>query len=372
MKGTKATMGLLKRSPAPSDEADLQDMIEKVAGIQERCDMFSRSIDVMFHFLKAFAIDVEEIQSNRFKEDVQELSEKFHETERPKRIELDFENKKEGILNYIDRQHAYLNDREKELRDIITLLTRAMANLNIENLEFYLRINKQSEKIIEISDLDNIKKIKNALKIEVDQMREMVHQRKDQEQRQIRLLASQVNTLQTELEAAKTKAMTDGLTGVYNRQALDDYLEERIDRNRMVNKDFSVMMIDIDDFKQINDTYGHTIGDRVLMALAQKCRNFIRGEDFFARYGGEEFTIILEGASYRNTIKKARDMCANIASLRYATNESQKDDYLSMTVSIGVSQYKKGDTACELIERADKALYDAKRKGKNCVVGRKS
>lgn len=365
-------MGLIKRSAAPSEEADLQLMTEKIAAVQERCDVFSRSIEVMFHFLKTFVIDVEEIQSDRFKEEIQELSEKFNETQRPKRLEMEFDNKKERILNFIDRQHAYINDREKELRDIITLLTRAMANLNIENLEFYQRINKQSEKIIEISDLDNIKKLKNALKIEVDQMREIVHQKKDQEQRQIRLLASQVNTLQTELEAAREKAMTDGLTGVYNRQALDDFLEERIERNRIVYRDFSIMMIDIDDFKQINDTYGHTIGDRVLIALAQKCRNFIRGEDFFARYGGEEFTIVLEGASYRNTIKKGREMCANIASVRYATSESQKEDYLSMTVSIGVSQFKKGDTACELIERADKALYDAKRKGKNCVVGRKS
>ena len=132
------------------------------------------------------------------------------------------------------------------------------------------------------------------------------------------------------------------------------------------------MMIDIDDFKQINDNFGHTIGDRVLMALAQKCRNHIRGEDFLARYGGEEFTIILEGASLRIALKKAREICSLIASVRYATSESQKDDYLSMTVSIGVSQYKKGDSAGDLIERADKALYDAKRKGKNRAVSRKS
>jgi len=132
------------------------------------------------------------------------------------------------------------------------------------------------------------------------------------------------------------------------------------------------MMIDIDNFKQINDKYGHVIGDRVLVALAQKCRTLIRSEDFIARYGGEEFTIILEGASLRHAIKKAQQICSTIASVRYATSESQSQDYLSMSVSIGASQFKKGDTPESLISRADKALYEAKHKGKNRVIGRKS
>ncbi len=365
-------MKLLKRASVQSGETDLQALNEKLADLQERYSVFQRSIDVMFHFVKAFAIDIEELQTDRFKEDIQELSERFKQIERPKKLELNFENKKEHILNFIDHQHKYIEDREKELRDIIDLLTRAMANLNVENLEFYQRINVQGEKIIKISGLDDIKKIKNALKVEVDQMRQIVDLKKDQEQRQIRLLAGQVSSLQTELEVAKAKAMTDGLTGVYNRQALNDFLTERVERNKMVNRDFSIMMIDIDDFKQINDKYGHQIGDRVLVALAQKCRSFIRGEDFLARYGGEEFTVILEGAPFRHAVKKGRDMCAAISSVRYATSETQTNDYLTMTVSIGVSQFKKGDTPSDLIERADQALYEAKHKGKNRAVGRKS
>ncbi|MDA8138742.1 MAG: diguanylate cyclase [Desulfobacteraceae bacterium] len=364
-------MKLLKRSPNPPDEADLQKLAERAALNQEKCDVYLRSITALLHYLQAFALDIEEIQSARFKEEVQELNEQFRDADRPKRLELDFENKKPRIESFIEHQHSYLKDREKELRDIIDLLTKALANLNVENREFYQRINQQGEKIIEISGLDDIKKIKNALKIEVEQMREIVNLKQDQEKRQIRHLASQVNSLQTELENAKAKAMTDGLTGVYNRQALDDYLEEKIERSRETGADFSILMIDIDNFKQINDKYGHVIGDRVLVALAQKCRGLIRGEDFIARYGGEEFTLLLEGASYRHAIKKAEQICATIASVRYATSESQSDDYLSLTVSIGVSQYKKGDTCQALIQRADQALYEAKHKGKNRVIGRK-
>ena len=365
-------LNFLNRSQTPPEETDIRSLVEKAAAIQEKCDVYSRSITVMLHFLKAFALDIQEIQADRFKEEIEEINERFQDPEKPKRLELHFEQRKESILNFIDRQQAYIRDREKELRDIIDLLTRAMANLNVENRDFYQRINQQSEKIIKISALDDIKKIKNALKEEVDQMRQIVHLREEQEQRQIRLLAGQVNSLQTELEKTREKAMTDALTGIYNRQALDDFITERIDRSHMSDAEFSLLMIDIDNFKQINDKFGHLIGDRVLVALAQKCRTSIRGEDFLARYGGEEFTILLEGAGFRNALKKAQNLCNTIASVRYATSDNAKDEYLSMTISIGVSQFKKGDTAADLIARADKALYDAKHKGKNCVVGRKS
>lgn len=370
--GPASKMKLLKRSGTPAAEVVPEDLIRHTDELKERSEMLMRSVDVMLRFLKAFALDIEEIQSDRYKEEVETLTERFQSEERTKRLELHFERQKERILTFIERQKGYVQDRETELRDIIDLLTKAMANLNIENIEFYHRIHEQGEKIIEISGLDDIKKIKNALKVEVEQMWEMVELKQDQEKRQIQSLANQVHTLQTELEVAKKRSMTDGLTGIYNRHALDLYLDERIERNRMVHNDFCLLMVDIDNFKQINDKYGHQIGDRVLVALAQKCRGAIRGDDFLARYGGEEFTIILEGASFRNALKKGRSICTNIASVRYATSDVQSEDFLSMTVSIGMSQYKKGDTPEELIARADKALYEAKRKGKNCVVGKKS
>lgn len=367
-------MKLLKRASAPPEPepSDRQHLTAKMAAIQDGCGVLLRSLRMSLHFLQDFALDVEELQSGRFKEEIQQIDEKLQQADNLKRFELHLEQKKDRIDAYIHRQRSYIMDRENELRDIIDLLTRAMASLNVENHEFYQRINQQGEKIIRISALDDIKKIKNALKAEVEQMWEIVTLKQHQDRRQIRTLAGRVHTLQDELEKARAKAMTDGLTGVYNRPALDDYLTERIERSQADKSDFCVMMVDIDDFKQINDRFGHLIGDRVLVALAQKCRASIRGEDFLARYGGEEFTIVMDGMNFRNALKKAQQLCRSIASTRYATNEMQTDDYLCMTISIGVTQYKKSDAVCDIIARADKALYDAKHKGKNCVVGRKS
>ena len=99
-----------------------------------------------------------------------------------------------------------------------------------------------------------------------------------------------------------------------------------------------------------------------------KCRQSIRGEDFLARYGGEEFVIILPGASLKNAIKRAEAICKSIASTRYYLDEVEGNQTLSVTVSIGVSSLQKGDTTATVTQRADKALYAAKHKGKNCVL----
>ena len=132
-----------------------------------------------------------------------------------------------------------------------------------------------------------------------------------------------------------------------------------------------MLMLDIDNFKTINDTYGHSVGDRVLLAFAKKCKQFVRENDFLARYGGEEFAIVLPGSSLRNAAKRARQICKSIAAARYAIQDTGSGDVLKVTTSIGVSVKRKKDTAASLIDRADKALYMAKQSGKNRVVTEK-
>jgi diguanylate cyclase len=354
------------------EDLSAEQWAQKTALFQEKSDVYLRSIEALLHFLKSFAMDLSEIRSDRFKERIDALSQLFASSERPKRIELDFERQKENILSFIERQHGYIADREQELRDIIDLLTKAMASLDVENREFYQRVHDQSEKMEQITLLDDIKKIKSALQYEVTQMRDIVDQKKDQDRRQVQLLAGQVDSLRQELEKTKAKSMTDGLTGAYNRQAFDDTLKDLIVRSRVMNNDFSLLMLDLDDFKKINDTYGHLMGDQVLVAFCQKCRKSIRGDDVLARYGGEEFAIILPGANLKNALKKGRQICDAISSARYATGNEDGEDYLSVTVSIGVTVFKKDDTPETLISRADKALYKAKKGGKNCAVAIRS
>ncbi|MEC4677704.1 MAG: GGDEF domain-containing protein, partial [Nitrospirota bacterium] len=134
---------------------------------------------------------------------------------------------------------------------------------------------------------------------------------------------------------------------------------------------FSLIMMDVDNFKLINDAYGHQIGDRVLVALVEKSKKLIREGDFLARYGGEEFIIIFPGTSLKDTIKKAEKLCTSLAETEYAVDDRKGSQPLSFTISLGVATRRRSDTVASLISRADKALYKAKALGKNQVVSEK-
>ena len=335
---------------------------------QERIDLFLQCIQALFLFVREYTLDISEIDAGRFKERLENLQAKFRSEAKTSTIAAGFDRHKGAILDHIQRQKAYIGEREGEFREIIDLMTAAMTGLDNENRDFYSSIRTQGERFEQITLLDDIKRIKNELVREVENMRAMVHQKEGQDQKVLDALSSQVDGLKKELDEARRSATTDGLTGVNNRKALDEYLRSLVERNSITRLPFSLLMMDLDDFKTLNDTHGHTVGDRMLLAFAEKCRASVRSDDFLARYGGEEFTLILPGASLRNAKKKAKQLCKTIAASRYAADDSPNADAVSVTVSIGVSTYRKGDTVQALLERADQCLYKAKSAGKNRAV----
>jgi diguanylate cyclase len=331
-------------------------------------NVLMESIQTLFFFLREYTLDITELNAEKFKTQLETLQEKFREESRSNDLANRFNKQKEGILKHIQRQKTYLSEREKEFRAIIDLMAAAMSGLDDENQEFYRSIRSQGERFEEITRLDDIKRIKNELFREVENMRAMVRQKESQDHHTLDALSNQVEILKKELDRARHSANTDHLTGVNNRKALDAYLQRMVEQSGITRAPFSLLMMDLDDFKQLNDTYGHTVGDRMLLAFAEKCRASVRSDDFLARYGGEEFTLILPGASLRHATKKAKKLCRSIAAARYAADEASTSDIVSVTVSIGVSAFRKGDTAKRLVERADQCLYKAKAAGKNRVV----
>ncbi len=153
----------------------------------------------------------------------------------------------------------------------------------------------------------------------------------------------------------------DPLTGIYNRRYFYNISKELIALSKRENRELSLAMVDIDDFKQINDTYGHDVGDDILKLLVEKVNDNIRESDIFMRFGGEEFIIILPNTSSQQ---------ANVVmeKVRSVINHQKFLNDISFTVSIGISNYKKEDKDVEsLFKRADLALYSAKNSGKNRV-----
>lgn len=190
--------------------------------------------------------------------------------------------------------------------------------------------------------------------------------------------------LELEKEALEKLATTDSLTGLYLRGALDAHLERKIKSFRHGHyrqegtepNDFSLIMLDLDNFKSINDTFGHGVGDNVLKAVAKVIRDSIRGEDFPARPGGEEMSVVVRGDI--STAKMlAERLCRAIEAIDVTELGIDKTVRNKITASIGVGEYSDSDdpadveisdTVKKFVEKIDAALYVAKNSGKNRVV----
>ena len=166
-------------------------------------------------------------------------------------------------------------------------------------------------------------------------------------------------------ELTKEMAMTDSLTGLHNLRRFHADLKKEMSRASRHRENVSLMMLDIDDFKKLNDGYGHPFGDRVLQRLAETLKSAVRLSDIAARYGGEEFVVILpmtDGA-------QAKALAQRVLSMITAGAADLMEGKRPLTVSIGIASYPDDTTdALELIQKADEALYQAKRNGKDQAV----
>jgi two-component system cell cycle response regulator len=171
------------------------------------------------------------------------------------------------------------------------------------------------------------------------------------------------DNVQLSIEAA----ITDGLTGLYNRRYMESHLSALVDQAAGRNKALAVLVLDIDYFKSINDTYGHDAGDDVLREFALRVRKSIRGIDLACRYGGEEFVVVMPETDMAVAATVAERLRRRIASEAFAVEEGARA--IDVTISVGIAALEgTGDTAARLMKRADQALYRAKRDGRNRVV----
>jgi two-component system cell cycle response regulator len=161
-------------------------------------------------------------------------------------------------------------------------------------------------------------------------------------------------------------AITDALTGLYNRRYMETHVGTLVDQAVARGKPLSVLILDIDYFKSINDTHGHDAGDDVLQDFAIRIRKSIRGIDLACRYGGEEFVVVMPETDMAVATMVAERLRRRIASEPFPIQKGAR--VIEVTISIGIAALGSGDDAAAVIKRADQALYRAKRDGRNRVV----
>ncbi len=178
-----------------------------------------------------------------------------------------------------------------------------------------------------------------------------------------------VDHLRSSFQASLEMAVTDELTGLYNRRYLASHLSAMFDRAYWTGRPLAVMILDLDHFKAVNDTYGHDVGDKVIREFAEKIRSSVRGIDLACRYGGEEFLVAMPDTEKEFARVVAERLRQDVAAHKIVLNNGR--DELAVTVSIGIASTEDGpkdDTPQRLVKRADEALYSAKTTGRNRVI----
>jgi two-component system cell cycle response regulator len=161
-------------------------------------------------------------------------------------------------------------------------------------------------------------------------------------------------------------AITDALTGLYNRRYMESHVGTLVEQAALRNKPLTVLVLDIDYFKSVNDTFGHDAGDDVLREFALRIKKSIRGIDLACRYGGEEFVVVMPETDMAVATIVAERLRRRIATEPFTVQQGVRK--IEVTISIGIAAFGCGDTPASVLKRADQALYRAKRDGRNRVV----
>ncbi len=273
-----------------------------------------------------------------------------------------------GLYKEIFDENIVSINEEDENKLSETLMTVAekldviMLDL-IENINTYEKnIDNHTEKLTSTKEI-SYSDIAGAVNMVLKEIQELKKQN-IMLKKEVEKYHEEIRKLQKELANAKAEASYDFLTGLVNRKRFERAIEDAIKDFHKKNYPFSIIFVDIDNFKKINDTYGHLAGDIVLKEIASIFKFYLRANTVVARIGGEEFCILLPGVE----LKDAKNIAERLRKI-IENREVKLEDGTSIkvTASFGVTQVKMGDTVKSILERADKALYRAKKSGKNKV-----
>ncbi|MCS7301357.1 MAG: diguanylate cyclase [Fimbriimonadales bacterium] len=262
-------------------------------------------------------------------------------------------------------EQQFVTEHLNDLRDMVWNLLSALARIAQDEAQNDAALQQQVKRLTEQAQRPDTLDI-HSLRETLQTMSRVIEQREQRHRQTLQELHGQVRHLMRELEQARRESTTDALTGLYNRRAFDECLLHTVGLQRLFHYPAALLLIDIDHFKQINDTYGHPAGDAALKAVAERIvRVCKRRSDFVARYGGEEFAVILRETSLRDAQKLAQQI---VDQIQREPVPLPTGDSIRITVSIGVSELQPDETAEAWFQRTDALLYQAKQTGRNRVA----
>lgn len=336
---------------------------EQSVAAQKQAFLLSTIADLLA-LIRSMPLSAENMNVAHLRSGLDEFLEVLQQSDNVDALKLMWQRQEHAVAEFIKRQKDDIYARETEFQTIIDLLSKVV----FDNRSFTSHVLEKTRDMDRISDLGDLRKLKEALKAEIGNLQKDIVNRQRQNDDQIESLKAQVTLLNAELQNALQDSYRDFLTGAFNRQAFEKYISNMVNEVVSSGRGLTMMLVDIDNLKNILLRFGQSIADRVILATAEECRKLINSEDFLSHCAPGSFVIVMPDENLFNACGKARTLCSIIARSRYAVDKSPTSPRLKFTVSIGVSQLQPEDTVFSFTERAVEALYDAKRQGKNRVV----
>jgi diguanylate cyclase len=274
-----------------------------------------------------------------------------------------------GLRRYFEdqrqRESSYVKSSISSLRGAIHTFARCVRSTVVDDRSADAAVSSELSALGEALASNDPARIRVCSAQLAQVVSTSIEARRQRHRAQLEAMSDQLRTLKGELLSARERATMDGLTKLYNRAAFDEHVSRISDLGLLLGTPPSLLMVDVDSFKVLNDTHGHPAGDEVLRKVAEcLVRNFLRKEDFVARYGGEEFAVVLMDV----TLGDAKSLAERLRKAVHALPISHKGKALSVTVSVGLATLVPGESPVAWIERADQALYAAKSGGRDRMV----
>lgn len=245
--------------------------------------------------------------------------------------------------------------------EFMTTVSTSVSEDSSSDSEIHSRL-QHLKSTVEDGDLKDLRQ--EAMEV-IQSIGRSLQERRTRQRSQLKDLGKKLKTMRSELMGLRSRLALDPLTGIYNRQALDEQLERLVEYSLFSGESPALVILDGDNFKGVNDVHGHQAGDLVLKTVANVCvKNFPRKTDFVARMGGDEFVVIISDATPAVSQKMALRLIERVREHSVVWKDSQID----VSISVGIAHLRDGETPASWMERADQALLSAKSQGKGQLV----